>query len=128
MEKPEEYKQCPECAEDIKVKAFICRYCGSTVKNDENQEGKLVRVKIKTREKLYSGYIYINEAKHRISDIVNDNRKFISLVNAAEETKLDSKKIGYIALNKSIVDCVSTINDNSEKQEEQIVFGRILYS
>ena len=128
MEKPEGYKQCPECAEDIKVKAFICRYCGSTVKNDKNLDGKIVRVKIKIREKFYSGDIYINETKSRVSDIVNDNRKFISLFNAAEETKHDRIKIGYIAFNKSIVEWVSAIDNNSEKKEEKIHLSHILYS
>ncbi len=128
MDNSEEFKQCPECAEDIKIKACICRYCGSTVKSVKNQEGKFIRVKIKTREKLYTGDIYIGDTISRASDIVNDNRKFISLANAAEETKLDSIKIGYIALNKSIVDWVSVIEGSFETSEAQIQHSHYIYS
>ena len=68
-------------------------------------------------QKKYTGDIYINDINIRVSDIINDNRKFISLVNAAEEGKIDDIEIGCIALNKSIIESVSVIEDNSEKEE-----------
>ncbi len=86
MEKSEEYKVCPECAEDIKVKAFSCRYCGSTVaKRNKDEGGNFIRVILKAEDKIYHGDIYLTDLKCRVSDIMNDDRKFISLVDTTQE-------------------------------------------
>ncbi|MCP5003756.1 MAG: hypothetical protein GY941_07350 [Planctomycetes bacterium] len=128
MEKSEEHKQCPECAENIKVMAFVCHYCGSTVKKKHNsQEGRFIRVKIMVREKSYTGYIHVDEINSRVSDIVNDNRKFISLSDTSEEKRMGDIKIGYIAFNKSIVDWVSPIEEHSEKEEGSIYRNHDIY-
>jgi len=118
MKSPKVYKNCPECAEDIKIEAVVCRYCGSSVKKKNcNKGGKFVTVKIKAHGKLYTGDIHITEVQSRVSDILNDNRKFISLVNATEQGKIDDLEIGFVALNKSIVESVSITEDQSEKEE-----------
>jgi hypothetical protein len=93
-------------------------------KKNKDVGGKFVRVKIKSREKLYTGDIYITEINSRISDIMNDSRKYISLVNATEDGKIDDMKIGYVVINKSIVETVSLIEDNSVKEELQ-VYGHV---
>ncbi len=79
-------------------------------------KGKFVRVKIRAFETLYTGDIYITDIKSRVSDIINDNRMFIELVNATEEGKIDDIEIGYIALSKSIIESVSVVEENSKKE------------
>ncbi len=79
-------------------------------------KGKFVRVKIRACETLYIGDIHITDTKSRVSDIINDNRMFIELVNATEEGKIDDIEIGYIALSKSIIESVVEENSNKDVQ------------
>ncbi len=118
MEKSEEYKECPECAEDIKVKAFSCRHCGATVaKRCKNESGNFIRVMLKAEDKIYHGDIYLTDLKCRISDIMNDDRKFISIVNTTHEIGDSNIKIGFFVLNKSIINWIREDKDVSEKEE-----------
>ena len=81
MEEPEEYKTCYVCAEDIKTKAFKCRYCGATVAKEKIIEsGNFTRVILEAEGATYKGDIYLTDLKFRVSDIMNDDRKFISIV------------------------------------------------
>jgi hypothetical protein len=121
MEKSEEYKQCPECTKDIKIEASFCSYCGKNVsKVNDTEDGKFIRVKIKAHNKIYHGDIYVFGINGRASDRLNDDRKFLPLVNATEEGKLDELELGYITLNKSVIESVSEIEDNSKEEEQPI--------
>ncbi len=118
MEESEEYKVCPECAEDIKVKAFSCRYCGSTVaKRNKDEGGHFIRVILKAEDKIYHGDIYLTDLKCRVSDIINDDRKFISIINTTQEIGDNNVKIGFFILNKSIINWIREDKDASEKEE-----------
>ena len=118
MEKSEEYKECPECAEDIKVRAFSCRYCGANVaKRKKIEGGYFIRVILKAEDKIYHGDVYLTDFKCRVSDIMNDDRKFISIVNTTQEIGDDHTKIGFFVLNKSIIHWIHEDKDVSEKED-----------
>lgn len=118
MEESEEYKKCPVCAEDIKVNAFSCRYCGATVaKGKKIEDGNFTRVRLKAEDQTYHGEIYLTDLKCRLSDIMNDNRKFISIVNTTQEVGDNNLKIGFLLLNKSIINWIYEDKEVSEKEE-----------
>lgn len=92
------------CAEGIKVKAFSCRYCGATVaKGKKIEDVNSIRVRLKAEDKTYHGDIYLTDLKCRVSNIMNDDRKFISIVNATQEVGDNNLKMGFLLLNKSII-------------------------
>lgn len=103
----EDKKQCPLCGEEINAIARICRYCHSDLKDEvKDKKGKLVTVKLKAGEKVYSGDIFLPEYTHRVSDVINDNRHFIVLSNAFEETRVRDVPIGFLAINKNMTEWI----------------------
>ncbi len=123
-----EYKQCPACAEDIKAKAIICRYCRMHVsQNKDAKDGKFVRIKLKAFENIYHGDIYIVNLNGRVSDVVNDDRKFISIINTTREAELDEIEIGYMAINKSVIEWVCMEKDGADEQEDGPIIGHSIY-
>lgn len=114
-----EYKECPACAEDIKLRANVCRYCGANIPKEEKAEGgKFISVRLKASGKIYTGDIYVTNLKCRVSDIVNDGRKFLSIVNTTEESKLNDVKIGYIALNKSLIEWICVVKEVPAEEDK----------
>ncbi len=112
MEEFEEYKKCHVCAEGIKNNAFKCRYCGSTVAKEKKIEnGNFTSVILEAEGATYKGDIYLTDLKFRVSDIMNDDRKFLSIVNATREVGNRTLNIGFFILNKSIINMVREDKD-----------------
>ncbi len=116
MEESEDYKQCHVCAEDIKSKAFKCRYCGATVAKEKIIEnGNFTRVILEANGATYKGDIYLTDLKFRVSDVMNDDRKFLSIVNATRDVGNNTLKIGFFILNKSMINLVREDEDIPEQ-------------
>jgi hypothetical protein len=113
----EDTKQCPFCGEEIKTIARICRHCHSDLKVDaKDKKGKLVTVRLKSGEKIYFGDIFLPEYIMRVSDVINDERHFIILSNAFEETRVRDVPIGFLAINKNLTEWIELKNPASEEQ------------
>lgn len=121
-------QECPFCAEQIKSEAIICKHCHSNLTGiaKNAKKGKLVRVKLKARERIYYGDVYIPAHLHRVSDVINDERTFVSLSNTKEETKASEINIGYLAINKNVVEWVRLLGEEA-KPEESKEFSQSIY-
>ncbi len=99
-------KECPLCGERIKKAALVCRYCHHDLRGaSKDNKGKMVKIRFKAGEKVYCGDIFLPE-NTRVSDMVNDGRRFLVLVNAVEERATRDVPIGFLALNKAMIEWI----------------------
>lgn len=100
MKPHDKTKICPKCFEEVRAATEICRYCGSRI--EEIRDGERVRVTVKTTKKTYRGHLFVGKTE-RMSDAINDSRRFVVLTEAFEEGKLGDISIGFVALNKRTI-------------------------
>lgn len=117
-------KACPRCFEQVHADAEVCRYCRSRIANAK--DGKNIRVRIKTGDKIYRGDLFVGKTE-RISDTINDTRRFIILSNAKEEGKLSDISIGFLALNKDSIESVRLSETDDGKGSSQADQVRQIY-
>jgi hypothetical protein len=109
-------KDCPYCAETIRGDARICKNCHSSLAGPP--EGKFVKVRLKGRDKIYRGNLFVPLHLNRVSDAINDDRQFIVLSDAKEEAKLADIHVGFVALNKNSVEWVRLAEETAETDEQ----------
>ncbi len=108
----DDVKQCHYCVETINSKALICKHCNN-IQGDGSGEtkGKFVKVCLKSKDKVYYGDIFLKQPLERISDVINSPNHFILLANTREETRSSEKIIGFLAINKSVVEWVRLMGE-----------------
>jgi hypothetical protein len=73
-----------------------------------------VRAWIKTLSSTYTGTIFLSKDQTRISDVMNDERQFISLIDV--ESKDFASPKAYLAINKDLIELVEILEPEMEKE------------
>jgi hypothetical protein len=78
-------------------------------------EEKIRRVKVwvKTIDSAYTGFIYLPGESKRFSDIINDERKFISITDV--ESKDFASPKSFLTINKDLIELVEILEPNKEE-------------
>jgi hypothetical protein len=123
----DEMRECPFCGEEIKTIAKICRYCHSDLKElVKDKKGRPIKVRLKAGEKVYFGDIFLPEDFYRASDIINDERHFIILSNAFEETRVRDVPIGFLAINKNLTEWIELKNPDEQPEKDSSERARVV--
>jgi hypothetical protein len=84
------------------------------MKEKKKVQFKKVRAWIKTVDSTYTGTIYLPTDHTRISDLMNDERQFISLTDV--DSKDFSSPKAYLAINKDLIELVEILTPDLERQ------------
>jgi hypothetical protein len=120
MEASKEYKECPMCAEEVRAGAIICWHCSTNIEREVTaRDGEFAKVRLKAKDRVYYGDVYVPGHTNRVSDVMNDEKRFLSLVHTYEETKSHDLEIGYIAINKNTVEWVRILKHDPKAREAE---------
>jgi hypothetical protein len=83
-------------------------------KKDVQSPHRKVRAWVKTADSAYTGTLYLPEDQARISDLLNDERQFISMTNV--ESKDFASPKAYLAVNKDRIELVEILEPNWQEK------------
>ena len=84
-------------------------------KRDLKIEYRKVRAWIKTIDSAYTGTIYLPADQTRFSDVLNDERQFISMTEV--ESKDFASPKTYLAINKDLIELVEILESDTKPEE-----------
>jgi len=82
-------------------------------KKEERIPYRQVRAWVKTVGSAYTGTIYLPADQTRFSDVMNDERKFISLTDV--ESKDFAAPKPYLAINKDLIELVEILESDTHE-------------
>jgi len=66
-----------------------------------------VRVWVKTVDSTYTGFVYLPADRKRFSDVLNDERKFLSITDV--ESKDFASPKSFLTINKDLIELVEIL-------------------
>lgn len=84
-------------------------------KKDLGTEYRKVRAWIKTIDSAYTGTVYLPADQTRFSDLMNDERQFLSMTDV--ESKDFASPKTYLAINKDLIELVEILEPDTKPQE-----------
>ena len=84
------------------------------MKEKNKVQYRRVRASVKTLSSTYTGNIYLPRESTRISDVMNDERQFISMTDVESEDFASPK--AYLAINKDLIEVVEILDPDLEPE------------
>ena len=90
---------------------------GGNIMAKKERKGNYRKVKawVKTTDSAYTGTIYLPADNTRFSDVLNDDRQFISITNV--ESKDFAVPKSYLAINKDLIELVEILEPDSYEEK-----------
>jgi hypothetical protein len=82
-------------------------------KRKVKEKFRKVRVWVKTVDSSYTGFVYLPAERKRFSDVLNDERKFLSITDV--ESKDFASPKSFLTINKDLIELVEILEPNREE-------------
>jgi hypothetical protein len=83
---------------------------------DLKLEYRKIRTWIKTIDSAYTGTVYLPADQTRFSDVLNDERQFISMTDV--ESKDFASPKAYLAINKDLIELVEILEPDTGQEDK----------